>query len=158
MFRTPMPVRYRLILGLLGLVSAAGTVAAALDADPAVLWVGVFIVLIFGPVLLMTAKISVGAQGMGIRVAGMFSTEIPYREITAVSAGPVTGIREGMGLRILPDGTGYLVGGPSVRIDCGSTAVLVSCRDPERLLACLAPHVKSAPGRQADPPAGKPGG
>ncbi|WP_341394450.1 hypothetical protein [Arthrobacter sp. G119Y2] len=147
MFRTRMPVRYRLILGLLGLISAAGTVAAALDADPAVLWVGAFIVLIFVPVLVMTARITVGGKGMEIRVAGMFSTEIPYREITAVSAGPDTGIREGMGLRILPDGTGYLVGGPSVRIDCGYTAVLVSCREPERLLACLAPHVNSVPGR-----------
>lgn len=141
-----MPVRYRLILGLLGLVSAAGTVAAALDTDPAALWVGVFILVIFVPVLLMTARVSVGGQGVRIRVA-FFSTEIAYREITAVSAGPVTGLREGMGLRILPDGTGYLVGGPSVRIDCGSTAVLVSCREQERLLACLAPHVKTVPGR-----------
>ncbi|MDK1360721.1 hypothetical protein QNO00_10640 [Arthrobacter sp. zg-Y1219] len=145
-FRTAMPARYRGILGGLGFATVAGTVIAALEEGPLALGAGLFIAVIFVPVLLMTARISISEQGIRIRVAAVFATEIPYREITGVSVGPVTGLREGMGLRILPDGTGYLVGGPSVRIECGRTAVLVSCRSPDRLLDALAPHLSAASG------------
>ena len=134
-----MPLRYRMLLGALGFAAVAGSVLAALDSGgAAALVTGAFIAVIFVPVLLMTARVSVGEHDIGIRVAGFFATEVPYREITAVCAGPVTGLRYGMGLRTLPDGTGYLVGGPSVRIETGKTAVLVSCSEPDRLLAAIA--------------------
>ena len=150
-FRAAIPLRYRVILGILGFAAVAGSAVAALDGGgPAALVTAAFIAVIFVPVLLMTAKVSLSGQGIGIRVAGFFSTEVPYREITAVSAGPVTGLREGMGLRILPDGTGYLVGGPSVRIETGKTAVLVSCSHPERLIAAVSPHL-SAPRPNSGP-------
>lgn len=139
-----MPVRHRVLLGVLGFTAIAGTAVAALEAGPLALGAGLFIAAIFVPILLMTARISVSGQSIRIRVAAVFATEIPYREITGVSAGPVTGLREGMGLRIIPDGSGYLVGGPSVRIECGKTAVLVSCSNPDRLLDALAPHLSAA--------------
>lgn len=140
-FRAAIPLRYRVILGTLGFVAVAGSAVAALEGGTAALVTAAFIAVVFVPVLLMTAKVSLSGQGIGIRVAGFFSTEVPYREITAVTAGPMTGLREGMGLRILPDGTGYLVGGPSVRIETGKTAVLVSCSHPERLIAAVSPHL-----------------
>lgn len=141
-FSTAIPLRYRIILGTLGFAGVAGSVVAALDEAAGALIIGALIAVIFIPVLLMSARVSVGEHSIGIRVAGFFATEVPYREITAVSAGPVTGLREGMGLRILPDGTGYLVGGPSVRIETGKTAVLVSCSEPDRLLDCIAAHLE----------------
>ncbi|MCQ1954787.1 hypothetical protein [Arthrobacter sp. zg-Y238] len=136
-FRTGLPARYRLTLGLLGLVAAGGTVIATLEAGPMPLVLGLLIAVVFVAVLMMTARIRVGPESVQIRVV-VFATEIPYPDITRATAGPVTGLAEGMGLRILPGATGYLVGGPSVRIECGQSAVLVSCREPERLLSCLA--------------------
>jgi hypothetical protein len=136
-----------MILGGLGFVAVGGSVVAALEGGAAALVTGAAIAAIFVPVLLMSAKVSVRGQAIGIRVAGVFATEIPYREITAVTAGPVTGLREGMGLRILPDGTGYLVGGPSVRIETGKTAVLVSCNEPDRLLDCITAHLETSAGK-----------
>ena len=156
-FRTRIPTRYRLILGLLGLAVLAGTAAAAAEAGPGVLLTGLFVAAIMAPIVMMQARIRVGPQSIHIRVAGIFSTEVPYREITAISAGPVTGLREGMGLRILPDGTGYLVGGPSIRIGCRHADVLVSCSEPDRLLTAVAPLLSAGParrpGRGAPPPA-----
>ncbi|WAP52053.1 hypothetical protein OL239_01630 [Arthrobacter sp. ATA002] len=93
------------------------------------------------PIVMMTARVRVGGEGLHIRVAGIISTEVKYREIRAISAGPVTGLRYGMGLRVLPEGTGYLVGGPSVRIECAGGDVLVSCGEPDRLLAAVVPRL-----------------
>ncbi|WP_160667924.1 hypothetical protein [Pseudarthrobacter sp. ATCC 49987] len=77
-----------------------------------------------------------------MRVAGLFSTKIAYKEITVVSTGPSTGIREGMGLRVLPGGgTGYLVGGPTVRIQGAGTWLLVSCADPEAAVVRIRAHL-----------------
>ncbi|GLB68962.1 hypothetical protein [Arthrobacter mangrovi] len=68
----------------------------------------------------------------------MFSTEVLYRDITEISAGPTTGLLQGMGLRILPrQGTGYLVGGPTVQIRTGNSTLLVSCTRPEEFIECL---------------------
>ena len=146
-FRARIPVRYKAALGVLGLTAAGGSALAALEAGPLPLVTGLLIAAVFVPILMMTARISVGEDGVRIRVAALFSTQIRYGEITGISAGPVTGLREGMGLRILPDGTGYLVGGPSIRIDCGNTCVVVSCTHPEQLLACLGPRLEAAAGR-----------
>ena len=133
-----MPARYRLIRGLLGFAAAGGTVLAALEAGPVAAAAGLLVAALFGAVVLMSARIRVGPKSVQIRAAAVFAAEIPFRDITRVSAGPVTGFGEGMGLRILPGATGYLVGGPSVRIEFGQSAVLVSCSEPERLLSCLA--------------------
>lgn len=138
-------MRYRMVLGFLGLAVLAGTAAAAAEAGPGALLPGLFVAAIMAPILMMRARIRVGPQSLHIRVAGIISTEVPYREITAISAGPVTGLREGMGLRILPGGTGYLVGGPSVRIGCRYTDVLVSCSEPDRLLAAVTPLLPALP-------------
>ncbi|HSO92787.1 MAG TPA: hypothetical protein VLR70_16765 [Arthrobacter sp.] len=129
-FRTHMPLRYRAVLAVVGM--AAVSILLATGPRP---WLAVFVAAVFAAVMTMTVRIRLGEAGLSIRVAGLFSTTIPYREISAVSAGPATGFVQGMGLRILPGGgTGYLVGGPSVRIQCGNTNVLVSCADPQELV------------------------
>ena len=150
-FRTAIPTRYRLVLGILGLAVLAGTTLAALEAGPGVLVTGIFTAAIIAPMVFMTARIRVGAASLQIRVAGVFRTEVPYRDMRTVSVGPVTGLRYGMGLRILPEGTGYLVGGPSVRIQCLGSDVLVSCSEPERLLAAVVPRLARGPGDRTQP-------
>jgi hypothetical protein len=91
--------------------------------------------LVFVWALRMSARIRFEDAGLSVRVAGLFSTKIAYRDITAVTTGPSTGLGEGMGLRILPGGgTGYLVGGPTIRIQTASGWLLVSCADPERAI------------------------
>ncbi|MBM7848119.1 hypothetical protein [Arthrobacter roseus] len=73
-----------------------------------------------------------------IRVAGVFSTTISYGDISEVASAKETGIVERMRLRILPNSTtGYLVGGPSVRITTGSSAVLVSSSAPDKLVEAI---------------------
>ncbi len=138
-----MPLRYRLVLGLLGLPGAAGCVLAVAEGGRAAVITGVLVAGLFLAVIMITVHLHVGEEGLRIRVAGIFSTEVPYREMTAVSRGPVTGMRYGMGLRILPEGTGYLVGGPSVRIECRTGNLLVSCSHPDELLAALAPRLSA---------------
>ncbi len=142
-FRTAIPLPYRLVLGLLGFAGAGGFVLAAAEGGPAVLITGILVAALFLAIIMMSVRLRLGEESLRIRVAGIFSTEVPYRDMTAVSPGPVTGLRYGMGLRILPDGTGYLVGGPTVLIGCRTGNVLVSCSRPDELLRALAPRVSA---------------
>lgn len=126
-----MPMRYRIVLAVVCICA----VAILLAAGPWPL-LAVLVTVAFAAAISMNVRVRLDEAGLSIRVAGLFSTTIPYWEISAVSAGPATGFLQGMGLRILPGGgTGYLVGGPSVRIQCGNNVVLVSCADAQRLVA-----------------------
>ena len=101
-------------------------------------WLGPVMALVFVSALRMSARIQFEDAGLSVRVAGLFSTKIAYREITAVATGPSTGLREGMGLRLLPGGvTGYLVGGPTLRIQTANGWLLVSCADPAGAVAYI---------------------
>lgn len=136
-FRTFTPLRYRAVLAAVGIAA----VSILLAATP---WPGlaVLVAAVFVAVMTMSVRIRLDEECLSIRVAGVFATTIPYREISAVSAGRNTGFVQGMGLRILPGGgTGYLVGGPSVRIQCGNTAVFVSCTDPQGLVTRIGAHI-----------------
>ncbi|GAA2564096.1 hypothetical protein LR392_05825 [Arthrobacter sp. AK04] len=136
-FRTFTPLRYRAVLAAVGIAA----VSILLAATP---WPGlaVLVAAVFVAVMTMSVRIRLDEECLSIRVAGVFATTIPYREISAVSAGRNTGFVQGMGLRILPGGgTGYLVGGPSVRIQCGNTAVFVSCADPQGLVTRIGAHI-----------------
>lgn len=132
--RTGMPAKYQ------GLLAAVGFVAVVVLSAAGQVWLGPVMALVFVSALRMSARIRCEDASLSVRVAGLFSTKIAYREITAVTTGPSTGLREGMGLRILPGGgTGYLVGGPTVRIQTASGWLLVSCADPERAVV----HIRS---------------
>lgn len=136
-FRTFIPLRYRAVLAAVGIAA----VSILLTATP---WPGlvVLVAAVFVAVMTMSVRIRLDEECLSIRVAGVFATTIPYREISAVSAGPNTGFVQGMGLRILPGGgTCYLVGGPSVRIQCGNTTVLASCDNPKGLVTRIGAHI-----------------
>lgn len=134
-FRTRMPVRYRIGLLLIGALATIGaaTAMATFSMSGAVL-VAALLTAVFLAVILMHASVHLEASQVSIKVAGIFATTIPYDTIDDVLPGKPTGIVAGMGLRVLPNRTtGYLVGGPSVRIMTGGSAVLVSSNTPEKL-------------------------
>lgn len=133
-----MPQRYRVSLAVLGLVTTAGLLAGGIDGHPALLFAAALVAALFGATTMMTARLQLREHGIRISVAGLFSTEVRYQDITEVTVGPTTGLLQGMGLRILPGrGTGYLVGGPTVRIRTGNSTLLVSCTRPEEFIECL---------------------
>jgi hypothetical protein len=137
-FRAAMPRRYRVSLALLGLVTTAGLVAAGADGQPGLLFAAAAVAALFAAITMMATRLQLRENGVRISVAGLFSTEVRYRDIADVAVGPATGLLHGMGLRILPGRTtGYLVGGPTVRIRCGDATLLVSCARPEEFIECL---------------------
>lgn len=135
--RTGMPPRYQAVLAGVGFAAA---IVLSVTGQP---WLGLTMALVFVPALRMNARIRFEEAGLSVRVAALFSTTIAYKEISAVSTGPSTGLREGMGLRILPGGgTGYLVGGPTIRIQCAGTWLLITCADPEDAVARIRAHLQ----------------
>src|SRR5699024_12769155 len=65
---------------------------------------------------------------------GIFCIKIPYNSFDDVAPAEPTGLTAVMLLLVLQNRTtGYLVGGPSVRITLARTAVLVSSDTPEKL-------------------------
>lgn len=127
-FRTRLPIRYRLgFLGLGVLVSIGVAWGLSTDGVNGAALVVTPIAAVFIYVILMQVTVRLEECEVSIKVGGIFATRIPYREIDTVTPGQTTGIGAGMGLRVMPNRTtGYLVGGPSVRITTGRSAVLVS--------------------------------
>ncbi len=140
-----MPRPYRAGVIVLGAVTTAAVVVP-LAAENSIAMSVVLVILLgalFWAVLSMQTVVRLGVDEVRIRVAGVFSTTIPYSQITGVAPDRATGLREGMGLRLLSNRTtGYLVGGPSVRINTsGGTAVLVSSNMPQELSEAISRHV-----------------
>jgi hypothetical protein len=136
-FRTRMPGPYRVGVLILGLLTTSAVVVPLSIEIPSVMSrvLAILLAALFTAFFLMRAVVRLGVHEVHIRVAGIFTTNIPYDQITGVAPDRATGVREGMGLRMLPNKTtGYLVGGPSVRINTsGGTAILVSSNTPNEL-------------------------
>lgn len=134
-FRTRMPARYQMIFLLIGAFATIGSATAMATASmTGAILLASLMTAVFLAVVLMQAKVRLEPSEVSIRTAGIFATTIPYHSIDDVTPWKSTGAGAGMGLRVLPHGTtGYLVGGPSVRMTTGSTAVLVSSNTPEKL-------------------------
>lgn len=138
-FRTGMPARYRISLLLIGALAAIGTAASVATASlSGAVLAAALLMAVFIAVSLMRATVRLDEHETSIKVAGIFGTKIPYGTINDVTPGESTGLVAGMGLRTLQNRTtGYLVGGPSVRITMARTAVLVSSNTPEKLSAAI---------------------
>lgn len=120
--------------------AALGTLAALLPSAVQPGWGGTAVFLAVGllwaALLSMHASILVAPEEVTVGVMGMSDT-IPYAHVEAVEVGPSTGVREGVGVRFLKgaNSTGYVVGGPTVRITTRTTDYLVSARNPEAAVA-----------------------
>jgi len=138
-FRAGMPGRYRVFLYSLGAAIAGSGLLIPLLAgrvNTAAAVLGVLAAAFIIVAARMQTVVHLGADSVRIRTAGIFSTTIPYEQITDVAIAPPTGLAAGMGLRIFPGRTtGYLVGGPAIRITTGRSSVLVSADAPACLLA-----------------------
>lgn len=141
-FLTRMPTPYRTGVLILGLLTTAAVVVPLGAELPVVTGLILVILLaaLFTAAFLLRVVVHLGIDELNIRVAGIFKTTVSYDLITEVAPDRVTGLREGMGLRMLPNRTtGYLVGGPSVRIHTSEgTAVLVSSNTPNELSEAIA--------------------
>lgn len=139
-FRAHMPRRYRIGLLLIGALATIVTVVPIITGQMELAGgvIAVLLAAVFIAISLMHVAVRLNGNDLGIRVAGVFATTISYRDISDVAPANETGIAEGMGLRILPNSTtGYLVGGPTVRITTGRSAVLVSSATPEKLVEAI---------------------
>lgn len=89
--------------------------------------------------LALRVKLTVRSDGVTVSMLGNSET-IPASSITGVGRGPVTGIKEGAGLRFVGKNgrdTGYLVGGETVRIDAAAHSYLVSSAAVEDVIAAI---------------------
>lgn len=110
-----MPGPYRVGVLIFGLLTTSAVVIPLSAEIPIVtsLVLAILLAALFTAVFLMRAVVHLVVRGVHIRVAGVFTTTILYDQITGAAPDRTTGIREGMGLRILPNKTtGYLVGAP----------------------------------------------
>ncbi|QYH19459.1 hypothetical protein JKI95_10290 [Corynebacterium aquatimens] len=105
----------------------------------------VIVGLILAALLSMRASILVGPEDVTISVMGMTET-IEYSQIKTVEVGPATGAKEGAGARFLkgPNGMGYIVGGPTVRITTRTTDYLVSAQRPDEVVRDITSRMATA--------------
>ena len=78
-----------------------------------------------------------GDHAVDIRQGWRKQQQIPYEQITEAAVGPRTEWWR-IGRRRMDDGaTGYLMGGPSVRISTGLESVVVSARESYRVVGAI---------------------
>lgn len=99
--------------------------------------VGVAVALSLIPIIFSSTRIDLLDASVKITTMKFFSKELAYSQIENVEVGPVTGLVQGAGLRVLGGGnTGYLTGGPSVTFTLANgSRVTASVRNPQHFLA-----------------------
>ena len=81
--------------------------------------------------------LSLGDHAVEIRQGWRKQQQIPYEQITEAAVGPRTEWWR-IGRRRMDDGaTGYLMGGPSVRIATGESSVVVSAEESYRVAGAI---------------------
>lgn len=77
----------------------------------------------------MKATIRVSDERVALSVMGL-SVEVPLSSIRSVSVGPVTGLKEGAGVRAVDNSDAYVVSGPTVKIETNTASCLASAERP----------------------------
>jgi hypothetical protein len=113
-------------------------VGSRVESLPLTLAVLAFVVVVIGGCSLLRTSLRLEQDALVLRIFPLLSHRIPLSELESAEVGPVTGIKEGAGYRLLPQGrTGYLVGGPSVEITAQGHTWVVSVSDPERVVRAV---------------------
>ena len=126
---------------LLGILIYASQVPDAAEG-PTFWWAiasVLFTLVMFMPLMFVKTVMRVGEETVSVECAWLSRTEFSLEDIEFVEEGPVTGISQGLGSRVLGSvHTGYLTGGYSVnfRFKDGKT-ITVSCDDPDAALAAV---------------------
>ncbi|GAA1749778.1 hypothetical protein [Kocuria aegyptia] len=152
-FTKALPLGLQIAIGITAIV----VIFTALDSVPGGPWnlwgvliyIGGFVV--FWRLVYQSVALRLEDQAVRIRL-GRRTVEIPYEQITEVAVGPRTPWWR-IGRRRLGDGaTGYLMGGPSVRISTAAESVVVSAEESYRVAGAIQrqrQHVMEKPA--ADP-------
>ncbi|MFI7496737.1 hypothetical protein ACH9D2_18705 [Kocuria sp. M4R2S49] len=133
-----MPWRIRIPIA--AVIFAVMPVAlASVPLEPVLLW-RLLVVAVgavaFNRLVLRSLSLQLDDRAVRIRL-GRCTVEIAYEQITEVTVGPRTPWWQ-VGRRRLDDGsTGYLVGGPSVRISTGTESVVVSAAESYRVAGAI---------------------
>lgn len=122
----------------LGIVVGLAVVTALLPTMVNSTWVAI----LFGAVVIvatlacivMRVKIVVSDDGVTASVLGLFSKTISLKDITGVSVGPETGLKEGAGPRVVDGSSAYIVSGPTVCIEQGASSFIASAKNPEEVV------------------------
>ncbi|MGJ9425278.1 hypothetical protein ACHABX_05480 [Nesterenkonia halotolerans] len=86
-------------------------------------------------VAFLRVKITADEGGLHASCMKVFRVSFRWAEITAVEEGRETGVLEGAGYRVLPNGrVGLLVGGPTVEVRDARKAYVLSVADPENVV------------------------
>lgn len=120
---------------IVGLAVVAAVVPTMIDSTWAAILFGVLVIAATAVCILMRVKIVVNDHEVAVSVLGVFSQTIPLREITEVSKGPETGLKEGAGPRVVDGAPAYIVSGSTVRIKYGHDSLIASAKHPENVVA-----------------------
>lgn len=120
---------------VVGLAVVAAVVPTMIDSTWAAILFGALVIIATVACLLMRVKIAVNDGEVAVSVFGVFTKRIPLREVTGVSIGPETGLKEGAGPRIVDGAPAYIVSGPTVRIEWGRSSLIASAKNPEEVVA-----------------------
>ena len=133
------PVLILMIVAALGALAVAWSVIGSSSVTTIGVVVLVAAAALALGLLALRVKLTVRPDGVTVSMLGNSET-IPASSIIGVGRGPVTGIKEGAGVRFVGEtgrDTGYLVGGETVRIDAAAHSYLVSSDAVEDVITAI---------------------
>ena len=133
------PVLILMIVAALGVLAVAWSVIGSSSVTTIGVVVLVAAAALALGLLALRVKLTVRSDGVTVSMLGNSET-IPASSIIGVGRGPVTGIKEGAGVRFVGEtgrDTGYLVGGETVRIDAAAHSYLVSSDAVEDVITAI---------------------
>lgn len=127
------PLRW---LGIIvGIAVVAALVPTMTDSNWVAILFGALVIAATLACIAMRVKLVVRDDGVTASVLGVFKKTMSLDDITGVSVGPETGLKEGAGPRVVDGSRAYIVSGPTVRIDCGASSFIASAKNPEEVAA-----------------------
>ncbi|MEX5255751.1 hypothetical protein [Kocuria arenosa] len=132
----PWRIRIPIAVVIFGVMPVA---LASVPQEPVLLWRLLVVavgVVAFNRLVYRSVVLRLEEQAVCIRL-GRRTVEMPYEQITGVAVGPRTEWWR-IGRHRLDDGTtGYLMGGPSMRITTAETSVVVSAEESYRVVGAI---------------------
>lgn len=120
---------------IVGITVVAALVPTMTDSNWVAILFGVLVIAATLACIAMRVKLVVRDDVVTASVLGVFKKTMSLDDITGVSVGPETGLKEGAGPRVVDGSAAYIVSGPTVRIDYGASSLIASAKNPEEVVA-----------------------